>query len=87
MPQVAVPLATLRGSNDGGSPIADLPGSAEPFTAETLRSLYTSPDDYVERLGAAIADAVSSGVLLARDAPRLRQEALAASAVLAGSLL
>ena len=75
MPQVAVPLATLRGSSDTGSPLADLSGSSEPFTVETLRTLYSSGQNYLDRIETAIAAATSSGFLLERDATRIREQA------------
>lgn len=75
MPQVAVPVATLRGSGDGGNPLAELSGSCEPFTAATLQRLYSSRSEYLHQIEAAIAEATTSGFLLERDAVCIRHEA------------
>lgn len=73
MPQIATPVATLRGSFDGIDPLAGLSGSCEPFTATTLRLLYPSQSDYIGQLDESIAAATNSGFLLERDAIRIRE--------------
>jgi hypothetical protein len=80
MPQVAVPLAVLRGAGEGDNPLAELSGSCEPLPAATLRRLYASPADYVGQVEAAIGAAITSGFLLERDAVRIRHEAELAAA-------
>jgi hypothetical protein len=45
-----------------------LRGFAVPFDDATLRALYPTHDDYLEKFGAATDAAVDAGVLLDRDA-------------------
>lgn len=75
-----MPLATLRGSSDTGSPVADLSGSSEPFTVATLRTLYSRGQNYLDQVETAIAAATSSGFLLERDATRIREQAAGSAA-------
>jgi hypothetical protein len=82
MPQVAVPMATLRGAVGANNPLAELSGSCLPFTSATLQALYSSRGDYLQRLDRAITAAISSGFLLERDAMSIRREAEAAAAAL-----
>jgi hypothetical protein len=70
-PHVDVPTAVLSGLGNGGHPIAFLCGRTTPFDDATLRSLYSSGDDYIERFGAATAEAVDRGVVLADDASEM----------------
>jgi hypothetical protein len=67
-PHVDVPTAVLSGLGNGGHPISFLCGSTLPFDEVTLRSLYPSRDNYLDRFAAATADAVASGFVLSEDA-------------------
>jgi hypothetical protein len=70
-PHVDVPTSVLSGLGNGGHPIAFLCGSTLPFDGGTLRSLYSSRDDYLERFAAATADAVASGFFLSDDSDEI----------------
>ena len=82
MPQVAVPLATLRGAGDSNHPLRELSGSCEPFTASTLQGMYASRSHYLHQIEEAAAAAKSAGFLLERDAIRIRQDAEQSAAVI-----
>ena len=74
MPGVEVPIA----HNTGMSPfegLAGLGGRHEPFSVETLVSLYGDRDTYVARFSAAAAAAVMAGVLRPSEADGLIADA------------
>jgi hypothetical protein len=82
LPQVAVPVATLRGAGDSNHPLRELSGSCEPFTASTLQGMYASRSDYLHQIEEAIAAAKRAGFLLERDAISIRQDAEQAAVVI-----
>jgi hypothetical protein len=67
-PHLDVPVATLSGLGNSGHPISRLVGTTRPFDADTLRSLYRSRQDYLERFSLATAGAVDAGFVLPDDA-------------------
>jgi hypothetical protein len=74
IPDFAVPLAT----HIGDPPLEGLPtmtGSSEPFSDETLRTLYPTRDDYVRQYDAAVDHCLATGAILEREAPALRAKA------------
>ena len=66
-PQVDVPSAVLSGMGNSGHPVARLCGSTTAFDGATLKALYRSQDDYIDRFTAATEAAVASGFVLADD--------------------
>jgi len=70
-PLVDVPTATLSGLGNSGHPIASLCGSTVAFDHETLRSLYPSKREYLDRFTVATESAVASGFVLEADAPEM----------------
>jgi hypothetical protein len=70
-PHVDVPTARLSGLGNGGHAIAFLCGTTTAFDAATLRSLYRSRPDYLERFTAATEAAVGSGFVLEDDASEI----------------
>jgi hypothetical protein len=78
-PAVDAPTETLQGTFDlHKSVICALFGSATPFDATTLRSLYPTHQDYVHDVAASAQSAVRSGFLLPADARTVSQAANAA---------
>ena len=68
-PAVDVPTESLSGEYDPNkSVICSLFGSRAPFTAATLKQLYPTHADYVDKVRASAAAAVRAGFLLAPDA-------------------
>jgi hypothetical protein len=61
----------LSGLGNGGHAIAFLCGTTTAFDAATLRSLYRSRPDYLERFTAATEAAVGSGFVLEDDASEI----------------
>lgn len=79
-PAVDVPISTLDGTlAPGKSVICSLFGSVTPFTAATLKALYPTHDDYVSKVRAAAAAAVTTTFLLPADAKTIVAQAQAAS--------
>ncbi len=67
-PWVDVPTAVLGGLGQSGETFAMLFGRTEPFDDATLASLYPGgEDEYLERFGAALDDAIAAGFLLEQD--------------------
>jgi hypothetical protein len=78
-PAVDAPTETLQGTFDlHKSVICALFGSATPFDAATLRSLYPTHRDYVHDVAASAQSAVRSAFLLPADARTVSQAANAA---------
>ena len=78
-PAVDVPTETLSGEYDPSkSVICSLFGARAPFTAATLEQLYPTHADYVNKVKASAAAAVSAGFLLAPDAQLIVRRAQAA---------
>jgi hypothetical protein len=78
-PAVDVPTETLSGEYDPSrSVICSLFGSRAPFSAATLKQLYPTHADYVAKVKASAAAAVSAGFLLAPDAQIIDRKAQAA---------
>jgi hypothetical protein len=78
LPAVAVPVATLRGGNDGGDLLAGLLGACLPFSPEQLGARYVTRERYVDAVADAAAASVEAGFLLAADAARIVDEARSA---------
>jgi hypothetical protein len=78
LPQVEVPLATNSAIPAPGNPLGFLGGSCVPFPPEKVLALYGHADTYSARFEQATREAEKAGVLLARDAEALVQEAKAA---------
>ncbi len=70
-PPMDVPVAMLSGLGNSGHPISSLVGTTRAFDADTLRTLYRSREDYLERFGLATASAVNAGFVLPDDAPEI----------------
>ena len=77
-PAVDVPTETLSGENGGRSPICSLFGSRDPFAAATLKQLYPTHADYVNKVRASTARAVKAGFLLPPDAAEIVAKAQSA---------
>jgi hypothetical protein len=78
-PAVDAPIETLQGTFDPHkSVICALFGSATPFDARTLRSLYPTHLDYEHDVSASAQSAVRSGFLLPAEATTVSQAANAA---------
>lgn len=67
LPEQEVPIAT-NSRNNSGSTACYRSGSYTPFDAATLRALYPTHADYVQKFDAAADAAVAAGVLLPEDA-------------------
>jgi len=78
-PAVDAPVARLSGTDNAAAGIfCQIFGSTSPFDAETLRRLYPTHEDYVERVQRAAREAVERGHLLQLDADGLIDAARAA---------
>lgn len=78
-PAVDVPTETLSGEYaPDKSVICSLFGSRTPFDAATLKQLYPTHDDYVNKVKASAAAAVKAGFLLPPDARDIVNKAQAA---------
>ena len=78
LPEFAVPSSEHRGTGtrvEGGSRFAFLYGYSREFTAEELAELYQGRDAFLAKYGAALEEAVRAGVVLAEEAPEMRQVA------------
>ena len=80
IPDVTVPTALNTGTNSGGKGATSAGACAQagtwvPFTNATLASLYTSHEDYVQKVQDAARTSVQQGFLLQEDADRLVAEA------------
>src|SRR5690606_17110734 len=62
LPDVAVPTARNDGVGNG------LLGHHQPFSAETIRRLYPTREDYVRQVAAAARACVEAGTILPRAA-------------------
>jgi hypothetical protein len=77
-PWVDVPLAVLSGLGQSGAGFAFLFGNTRPFDAAELIRLYPGgKDEYLDRFGAALSDAIAAGFIL--DDDRVEIEAIAAA--------
>lgn len=77
-PWIDVPTARTSGSGNGGSIIASLFGSGEPFDQQTLARLYPGgKGEYLKRFTAALDRSIERGYILPAD----RQEILGLAAV------
>lgn len=77
LPQVEVPLARNGAEPLGPDVFSRLAGSCRPFSAEQVRRLYRSNDEYLARFEQATRAAEKVGVILPRDAEGLLAEARA----------
>jgi Alpha/beta hydrolase domain len=78
-PAVDAPTEVVSGESPSGrSVICSLFGTAEPFSAATLQSLYPTHADYVAKVKQSAARAVAAGFLLQPDANEIVQTAEAA---------
>jgi Alpha/beta hydrolase domain len=84
LPQVEVPLATNSAVPAPGNPLGFLAGSCVPFPPDRVRALYENADTYLARFDSATTACEEAGVILARDAENLIEEATAAYARAAG---
>ncbi|WP_322748997.1 MULTISPECIES: alpha/beta hydrolase domain-containing protein [unclassified Frankia] len=75
LPTVAVPTAKLTGSSGSANLIENLPGSSEPFSPETLKTLYPTRELYLEKVEKAVSAGMAAGFILPRDAARIMLEA------------
>jgi Alpha/beta hydrolase domain len=76
-PYVDVPTARYIASApdpDGNNRVRRMLGLQEPFTAEKLRQLYKTRDNYLQLFDAGIDKMVSAGWLLAEDAQVLKND-------------
>ena len=63
-----MPVSVLSGDPAPGTPeICALLGHTTPFDAATLKSLYSSAEDYLEKVNAALDQAIAAGYIRARD--------------------
>jgi hypothetical protein len=76
-PHVDVPTAVLSGLGNHGHQIAFLCGSTRAFDDDKIGSLYRSKEEYVDEFTAATEAAVTSGFILADDAPEIVAIAIA----------
>jgi hypothetical protein len=77
---VDVPIATYSGqpsTSAAGGLTCSFFGQTTPFTSAQLAMLYSSHDDYVNKVTTATAAAQQAGFILAADAPLIVQEAQA----------
>ncbi|MDA0679699.1 MAG: alpha/beta hydrolase domain-containing protein [Proteobacteria bacterium] len=72
MPEIAVPVAAYTGAY---APDPDCRNVVLPFDADTLKTLYPAPGDYLEKFTAVTGDLVTDGFLLPADAARLIEAA------------
>lgn len=68
LPMVAVPINAY---GEGHPTLSDGCPELTPFSAEKLKSLYPTTDDYVRKFSVATWTLVQNGYLLAEDAPKL----------------
>ncbi len=76
LPQFAVPTSTESRENTGGC--RPLYGRSVPFDAATLKILYPTHADYVEKVRAATAAALNAGIMVPADAALTMKAAEAA---------
>ena len=79
LPELAVPSAEHRGAGNrvqGGRRFAFLFGYAREFTAEELAALYPNAGVFMRNYDEALAESVSSGVILPEEASGLRDVAM-----------
>ena len=77
LPHVEAATGTHMGETADGAP--DAVGTSTPFSADTLRALYSTRESYLARFDAAVHAGLDRGFLLERDAQGLRAEAAAFS--------
>ena len=80
LPAFAVPSAEHRGNGKpvaGGNRFAFLYGYSRELTAEELAALYDNRAEFMKRYDEALEQAVGAGVVLAEEAPALRDTAAA----------
>lgn len=70
-PHLEAPVAVLSGLGNGGHPISILCGRTEPFTRQTLLSLYHSRAAYLGRVADTTAAAVEAGFVLQEDSEEI----------------
>jgi hypothetical protein len=74
-PQLDVPVAALSGEGQTGSGFCSLFGTTNPFDEATLRRLYPSREQYLDRYARALRRAVRRGFILEADVPAILFEA------------
>jgi hypothetical protein len=75
-PWIDIPTARTSGSGNGGSIMASLFGSGEPFDQQTLARLYPGGKvEYMKRFTAALDRAIKRGFILPADRPEILQMA------------
>ncbi len=83
LPDFAVPTSKHSGRGkrvEGGSRFAYLYGSAQDFAADQLATLYPTQKAFLTAYDKALQESIEEGMVLAEDAPKLREAAQAWSA-------
>ncbi|ONH55540.1 hypothetical protein CcI49_28975 [Frankia sp. CcI49] len=75
LPAVAVPTARLTGTIGSATLLENLGGSSEPFSVDTLKTLYPTRELYLEKVEKAVSAGVAAGFILPRDATAMLLEA------------
>jgi len=75
-PYVDVPTSTWNGNSTGLS-FCRIAGHEIPFSAEKLRSLYSSHNDYIDAVTQSVEELIADGFLLPEDGALLVEEARA----------
>jgi hypothetical protein len=82
VPELEAPIAEYRGSAGGSDELASLSGSTKPYSAEKLKQLYPTREDYIKKWSDAVDRGVAAGYLLEIDAASIKQIAVAQAAKL-----